>query len=123
MALLEHWLLLTMAITSATVMLPGVTMSGGLGVALGIAVVFALLNVMLGTLARLIAAPLVVITLGLGTLVTNSCCLLLTDRLVSSLEIDGLGTAVLGGVLISVVALVVTFLLDLTHDRTHVGAA
>ncbi|WP_328328879.1 MULTISPECIES: phage holin family protein [unclassified Streptomyces] len=73
-----------------------------------VAVVFGLVNFVVKPIVKLIAFPLFILTLGLITLVINALMLLLTSWLSGKLDLSfhvhGFWTAVLGGLIISVVS-------------------
>src|SRR5688572_15899597 len=67
------------------------------------AVVFAILGKLLFGILTLIALPVVVLTFGLFLLVINAFIFWLADKLVSSVEVDGFGSAFLGSLVVSLV--------------------
>ncbi|MER7516884.1 phage holin family protein [Streptomyces sp. NPDC126499] len=73
-----------------------------------VALVFGLVNFLVKPVVKLLTFPLFVLTLGLITLVVNALMLLLTswlaDKLDLSFHVEGFWTAVLGGLIISVVS-------------------
>ncbi|WP_406861975.1 phage holin family protein [Streptomyces sp. HUAS MG47] len=73
-----------------------------------VALVFGLVNFLVKPLVKLLSLPLFILTLGLFTLVINALMLLLTswlaDKLDLSFHVEGFWTAVLGGLIISVVS-------------------
>ncbi|MBL1118720.1 phage holin family protein [Streptomyces sp. 110] len=73
-----------------------------------VALVFGVVNVVVKPIVKLLAFPLFILTLGLITLLINALMLLLTSWLAGKLdlsfEVDGFGTAVLGGLIVSIVA-------------------
>ncbi|MFF3012982.1 phage holin family protein [Streptomyces sp. NPDC057939] len=73
-----------------------------------VALVFGLVNFIVKPVVKLLSFPLFVLTLGLFTLVVNALMLLLTSWLAKqfdlSFHVDGFWTAVLGGLIISVVS-------------------
>ena len=73
-----------------------------------VALVFGLVNAVVKPLVQVLTFPLFILTLGLITLVVNALMLLLTswvcDKLDLSFHVDGFGTALLGGLIISIVA-------------------
>ena len=71
------------------------------GTYLWIALLFALVNSILGPLVRLLSLPFIVLTLGLFLLVINAAMLGITAALSDRLNIDGFVPAVLGGLLIA----------------------
>ncbi|MET7450435.1 phage holin family protein [Streptomyces sp. NPDC005574] len=73
-----------------------------------VALVFGLVNVLVKPVVQVLTFPLFVLTLGLITLVVNALMLLLTswlaDKLDLSFHVEGFWTAVLGGLIISIVS-------------------
>lgn len=100
--ILLRLLVLAGAIGLTTWLLPDVTVSGGFFTYLWIALIFALVNAVLGPILHLISLPLTVITLGLFALVVNAALLGITAALSDDLSIDGFWTAVLAAILISI---------------------
>ncbi len=73
-----------------------------------VALVFGLVNFLVKPVVNLLTLPLFILTLGLITLVVNALMLLLTSWLAEqfnlSFHVEGFWTAVLGGLIISVVS-------------------
>ncbi|MDV9169210.1 phage holin family protein [Streptomyces sp. W16] len=73
-----------------------------------VAVVFGLVNFLVKPIVKVLTFPLFILTLGLITLVVNALMLMLTswlaDKFDLSFHVDGFWTAVLGGLIISVVS-------------------
>ena len=73
-----------------------------------VALVFGLVNWLVKPVVKLLTFPLFILTLGLITLVVNALMLLLTswlaDKLDLSFHVEGFWTAVLGGLIISIVS-------------------
>ncbi|MFF3754781.1 phage holin family protein [Streptomyces sp. NPDC002018] len=73
-----------------------------------VALVFGLVNFIVKPVVKLLTLPLFILTLGLITLVINALMLLLTswltDKLDLSFHVEGFWTAVLGGLIISIVS-------------------
>ncbi|MFJ4755742.1 phage holin family protein [Streptomyces sp. NPDC088763] len=73
-----------------------------------VALIFGLVNVVVKPLVKLLSLPLLILTLGLFTLVVNALMLLLTswlaDKVDLSFHVEGFWTAVLGGLIISIVS-------------------
>ncbi|MCX5141509.1 MULTISPECIES: phage holin family protein [unclassified Streptomyces] len=73
-----------------------------------VALIFGLVNFLVKPVVKLLTLPLFILTLGLITLVVNALMLLLTswlaDVLDLSFHVDGFWTAVLGGLIISIVS-------------------
>jgi putative membrane protein len=72
------------------------------GTWLWIALLFALVNAVVGPVLRLLSLPFVLLTLGLFLLVVNAALLGITAALTDRLQVVGLGTAILGGLLLAV---------------------
>lgn len=114
------------AIWFATLIVPGLEIvgsSGGwntVGIVLLIGLVFGIVNAVVKPIVALLSLPLYILTLGLFTLVVNALMLMLTAWITEfttwGLRVDNFGTAVLGGLLISVVSLVLNALVG-DRDR------
>ncbi len=100
--LLIRLLVLAVIIGVVAELVPGIDVHGGFGALLWISVLFALVNAILGPVFKLLSLPLIVLTLGLFLLVVNAALLAITAGLSSHLDVDGFGSAVLGGLLIAV---------------------
>jgi putative membrane protein len=89
-------------------LLPGINViNNDLGTLLIIGFVFGIVNALLKPLLLLLTCPAVILTLGLFVLVINGIMLLVTASLVPArFEVDGLGWAVIGGILMSIISLV-----------------
>jgi putative membrane protein len=74
---------------------------GEFGTWLWIALIFAVVNAIVGPVLRLLGLPFVLLTLGLFLLVINAALLGLTAAITDRLTIDGFGTAVLGGLILA----------------------
>jgi putative membrane protein len=109
------WLALAFAVGVATAVVPGMDVDGGLLTYLWIAALFAVVNVILGPILRLLSLPLMVITLGLFSLVVNGFLVVVTAWLSSKLSVSGFGTAILAALVISLVNMVVGFVLRPVH--------
>ncbi|MEU6702357.1 phage holin family protein [Streptomyces wuyuanensis] len=73
-----------------------------------VALLFGLVNFFVKPIVKLLTLPLFILTLGLITLVVNALMLLLTSWLADVLDlnfhVEGFWTAVLGGLIISIVS-------------------
>ncbi|MFE5852465.1 MULTISPECIES: phage holin family protein [unclassified Streptomyces] len=73
-----------------------------------VALIFGLVNAVVKPIVKLLTLPLFVLTLGLITLIVNALMLLLTswfaDKLDLNFHVEGFWTAVLGGLIISLVS-------------------
>ncbi|MDX2542920.1 phage holin family protein [Streptomyces sp. WI04-05B] len=78
------------------------------GTLIVVALLFGLVNFLVKPLVKVLTFPLFILTLGLITLVVNALMLLLTswlaDKFDLSFHVEGFWTAVLGGLIISIVS-------------------
>ncbi|MEU6088662.1 phage holin family protein [Streptomyces sp. NPDC047085] len=101
------------ALAVAVWLLDKITLTGGstgkkIGTLILVALVFGLVNFLVKPIVKVLTFPLFILTLGLITLVVNALMLLLTSwvcgKLDLSFHVDGFWTAVLGGLIISIVS-------------------
>ena len=71
--------------------------------ALAAAAVFGIVNVLLGSILRLLSLPLNFLTFGLFTFVINALLLLVTAELYDGLQIQSFGAALIAALLFSIV--------------------
>lgn len=77
-------------------------------------ILFGVLNAVVKPVLKVLTCPLILLTLGLFILVINGLILLLTSVLSGgALVVDGLGTAILGGIVMSLTNVVLEVLLGL----------
>jgi len=120
MRFLLHLVVTAVAFWVATRLVSGISYAGTLPGLLGIALVFGVVNAVLGTLLRLLALPVTVLTLGLFALVINAILLWVTGAAARSLglglEVHGFVPAFLGGLVISVTRALLNAVVD-RRDR------
>jgi putative membrane protein len=101
------------ALAVAVWLLDKITLTGDstgkkFGTLIIVALIFGLVNFLVKPIVKLLSLPLLILTLGLFTLVVNAVMLLLTswlaDKLDLSFHVEGFWTAVLGGLIISIVS-------------------
>jgi putative membrane protein len=100
--LLARLVILALIIGLVAKLVPGIHTHGSFWALLWIAVIFSIVNTLLGPLFKLLSLPLIVVTFGLFLLVVNAALLGITAALSSHLDIDSFGAAVLGGLLIAI---------------------
>jgi putative membrane protein len=116
--LLIRLVVLALIIGLVAEIVPGIHVHGGFGSLLGIALLFSLVNLIIGPILRLLSLPFIVLTLGLFLLVIDAALLGLTASLTSHLDVDGFWYAVLGGLLIAIFGWLAELLLPLgKHDE------
>ena len=100
------------ALWVATRLVPGVSYEGGALPMLGVALVFGVVNAFMGTAARILTFPLIILTLGLFWFVINGLMLWLTSSLSSALglgfHVSGFWAAFWGGLVVSFVSMVLS---------------
>lgn len=101
MDLIIHLLLLGLVIFLLAELIPGVHVEG-YGTAVLVAVVYGIINVTLGTVLKILGIPFIIVTLGVFLLIINTFLLWLTDKLMDSFEIDGMGITFLVAIIITV---------------------
>jgi putative membrane protein len=95
---------------------PGIDINGGFLSLLWIAVLFSVVNLILGPLFRLISLPIIVVTLGIFLLVVNAGLLAITAWLSSDLNVATFWDALLGGFLIAVFSWLAELVLPLRRS-------
>jgi putative membrane protein len=117
-ALLLRWLALAVAFAITAWLLNGMDVSGGFGTYLWLALLFGLINSIIGTLLRLLTLPLMVVTLGLFAVVINAFLLELLNWITDSFTIDHFfWTAIWGAIILSVVSVILDALLGAAWGR------
>ena len=102
---------------------PGIHVQGSFVWLLWIALIFSVVNLILGPLFRLFTVSLIVLTLGLFLLVVNAALLAITAALTSHLAVDSFGAAVLGGLLIAVFSLLAELLFPVVRRAKYSRSA
>lgn len=100
--ILWNILLLSVAVFLVAQLLPGIRLKN-FGTAIIVAIVYSLINYLIGWLLEFLTLPLIFITFGLFKFIINGFLLLITDKVMEDFEIDGIGTTFLAAFLITVV--------------------
>ena len=103
------WVVTAVAIAVAAALVPSVDINGGVVSLLWVALLFGLVNGLVGPLLRLISLPLTLITFGLFGLVINGALLALTAGLSDSLNVGGFLASIVAAIIISVIETVLGF--------------
>ncbi|MAU13428.1 MAG: hypothetical protein CL607_26655 [Anaerolineaceae bacterium] len=107
------------AITITAALLPGITLANDtIGTVLIIGLVFGIVNAIVKPLLIFLTCPAVIVTLGLFILVINGAMLMLTASFVDALQIDGWGTAIVGGIIMSIVTMIFESIMGLDDDKS-----
>ena len=111
MKLIIKWLLSAAALLAVAYLYSGVTVTSFTG-ALVAAAVLGALNMVVRPILVLLTLPVTVVTLGLFLFVVNALMFWAAASLVSGLNVNGFGAALLGSLIYSVLQLAIDFLLE-----------
>ena len=98
-----RWAVLAFSMWIATLIVPGITVNGGVGTYLWVALLFGLINSVFGSIIKVLTFPVSIVTFGLFLFVVNAAMLSLTARWSEKLEVTGFWTALLASLIISVI--------------------
>jgi putative membrane protein len=113
--LVLKWLINAAALYVAERLVPGIQVDDT-GSLLLAAAVIGLVNAGLKPLAVVLTLPVTVLTLGLFYLVVNGAMLYLAAALTPGFELSGFGAAVLGALVMSIVAMLLSGIVDAEAD-------
>jgi putative membrane protein len=123
MKLLVRWVIAALALFVAAWLVPGITVDGNGWVVYAVmAVILGLVNAIVRPLLKLLTCPLILLTLGLFVLVINALTLLLASSIAVNwfnvgFYVDGLWAAFLGGLIVSIVTVILSALVR-EDDKT-----
>lgn len=103
MRLLIKWLILTLAILIAAHFVPGAMISG-FWPSFWLAAFLGVTNILLKPILIILTLPINILTLGLFTFVINAVIILLAASIVKGFSISGFGSALLFGIVLSIVS-------------------
>jgi putative membrane protein len=111
------WLLVRLLVVAAAFwvtawLVPGFEVDGGFFTYLWVALIFGVVNAILGPILHLISLPITIITLGLFALVVNAVVLAAVAGLSSKLDVGGFGWTIVAALVISIVSAVLGALTD-----------
>ena len=101
--LLIRWSVLAFSMRIATLIVPGITVDGGVTTYLWVALLFGLINSVFGSIIKVLTFPVSIVTFGLFLFVVNAAMLSLTARWSEKLEVTGFWSALLASLIISVI--------------------
>jgi putative membrane protein len=116
MRLIAKLLVIALAVWLAAAYVPGVEVTEGVTSHLVIAAVFAVVNVLVKPVLKLLSFPFLLVTLGLFLIVINAALFGLTALLTDRLDLDGIGPAFVGSLVISAVTWIGDNVLGLEKD-------
>jgi len=91
--LIVHLFAGALAFWAATTLITGLTVNGGAWTYLWVALLFGLINGVIGSLVKLLTLPAILLSLGLFTFVINAAMLMLTARLSDALDVKDFWSA------------------------------
>ena len=109
-----------LALAAAVALLDGIELTGDTDAdkaitLIGVALIFGVVNAVVGPVVKLLSLPFIILTLGLLLFVINALLLLLTEWISRAFglgfSVDGFWTAVLGAIIITVVTWALEFVL------------
>ena len=103
MSLLIRWAALAFSMWIATLVVPGITVAGGVTTYLWVALLFGLINSVFGSIIKVLTFPVSIVTFGLFLLVVNAAILSLTARWSEKLDVTGFWSALFASLIISVI--------------------
>lgn len=110
-----RWVINAVALYLAVFLVPGLNLQGGWISIIWLALIFGLINAFLRPLLKLLTCPLIFLTLGLFTLLINTFLFWLTSQVGQafgiSFTIDGFWAAFFGGLVVTVVSVIMSLIL------------
>ena len=110
-----RWVINAIALFAAIYVVPGVILQSSWTSIIWLALIFGLINAFLRPLLKLLTCPLILLTLGLFTLLINTFLFWLTEPVAQffgiNLMINDFWSAFLGGLVVTVVSVVMSLIL------------
>jgi putative membrane protein len=116
MRLIARFLVIALAFWLVAAYVPGVTVRAGVTTYLVLAAIFAVVNLLVRPVLKLLSFPLLLLTLGLFLIVINAAMFGLTALLTDRLDVDGITPAVIGSLVVSAVTWIGDNVLGLDKD-------
>lgn len=93
-------ILLAVAVFGISKLLPKIHIKS-FTTAIFVAIIYSIINFLIGWLITLISLPAIIVTFGLFIFVVNAVLLWITDKIISDFEIEGITTTLLAAFLIT----------------------
>lgn len=100
-----RWAVLAVSVWVSTLILPGINVTGGAWSYLWVALLFGVVNAVIGSTIKLLTLPAVLLSLGLFIWVINAAMLLLVDRWSTAIEVSSFWSALFAALIISIVSM------------------
>lgn len=105
-----RWFGLAVALWCATLLVPGIRVNGGALTFLWVALLFGVINAIIGGIVKVLTFPITFLTLGLFIFVVNAMMLSLTARWSTALDVRDFWSAFFACLVISAITTVVNTL-------------
>jgi len=115
------WLCNIVALWAAESLISGIKFTGNFGSIVIAALVFALINLILKPVAKLLAFPLIILTLGIALFFVNILMLYITDWILSDFKIESFGAAIWGTIVIWAVNWLLQIVFDIDDRKPRKG--
>ena len=102
-----RWFGLAVALWCATLLVPGMRINGGAWSYLWVALLFGVINAIIGGILKVLTFPITFLTLGLFVFVVNAMMLSLTARWSSALDVSDFWSAFFACLIISAITAIV----------------
>jgi len=120
---LLRWGVVALAFAITSWLLSGMDITGGFFSYLWVALLFGIVNAVIGTILRILTLPLNLITLGLISILVSAALLAITDALTSHLTIDEFfWTAIWAAIILGVVVVILEALINFLFRRDALTA-
>jgi putative membrane protein len=106
MRLLVRLIASALAFWAATALISGITVNGGAWSYLWVALLFGLINGLIGSILKLFTLPAILLTFGLFSFVINAAMLMLTARWSERLDVTNFWSALGASLIISIISTV-----------------
>jgi len=110
MRLVYTWIVLAVGVLASAHLVPGIGYNS-VGSLIVVVLLLSLLNAFLKPLLLIFTFPFIVLTLGIGVLFINAFLFLIAGRLVDGFYVAGFGSAFFGGLIISILSMLMNSLL------------
>jgi putative membrane protein len=113
--LLIRWAVLAAAFAITAWLLSGVDVSGGFWGYVWVSALFGIVNVLIGTILRILTLPLMLLTLGLFSIVVNALLLQIVDGISDHFTIDEFWwTAIWAAIILAIVSVILDMIVRTT---------
>lgn len=119
MKLLIRLIINAIALYAAAQLVNGIELTDQISGILIVALIFGVINAILGPILKILSFPFILVTLGLFTLVINGLLLWLTDYFTSYLSVSGFWAAFWGALVVSIVSWFLSAFLKDDDKKSH----